>query len=116
MASKLLLGAGRLPKRLAAAPARDPRLVENLDEETARRAKVERPAPVEFMGRLHLEAVGLQPLEERVHLPPAILPEADVKGPRVDDLLRLGEVGQAQKNARVCGTLQAVPYLAPLRR
>src|SRR5262249_60665903 len=82
LARHLLLGGGRLPKRLAAAPALAPRLVEHLNEEPARRAEVERPAPVEFMGRLHVEAVGLQPLVERVHLLPAVLPEADVKGPR----------------------------------
>ena len=55
VARQLLLGAG-LPKRLAAAPALGPGLVEDLDEETARRAEVERPGPVELMGRLQVEA------------------------------------------------------------
>src|SRR5262249_13409170 len=113
-----------------------PRLVKNLDEETARRAEVERPAAVEVMGRLRVEAVGLQPAVDRVHLLPAVLPEADVEGPRVGDFLGLREVVQAQneprlvkqhdegvalggpvkcrkpkyvsKNARVCGTLGTV--------
>jgi hypothetical protein len=40
LARQLLLAAGRLPKRLAAAPALRPRLVENLHQETARRAEV----------------------------------------------------------------------------
>src|SRR5262245_36748344 len=75
--------------------------MENLDEETARSAEVECPASVKFMGRFDVEAVGLQPLIDRVHLLRAVLPEADVKGPRIDDFLRLVEVVQAQNKPRL---------------
>src|SRR5262249_32394342 len=53
------------------------------------------------MGRLQVEAAGLQPLVESVHLLPAVLPEADVKRPRVGDFLRVGEVVQAQNEPRL---------------
>ena len=101
LTDQILLGADGLPKRLAAAPALGPRLVENLDEETARRAEVSRPGSVEFMGWFHVEAIGLQPLVDCVHLLPAVLPEADVKSPWIDDLSRLVEVVQGQNEPRL---------------
>jgi hypothetical protein len=70
-----------------------------------------RPAPVEFMGRLHVEAVGLQPLVKRVH--PAFLPEADVKGRRVNDLRRLGEIVQGQNEPRLVNRHYQGVALAP---
>src|SRR5262249_27113052 len=69
--------------------------------------------PVELMGRLHVEAVALQPLVERVHLLPAILPEADVKGPWVGDLRRLGEVVQGQNEPRLVNQHDEGVALAP---
>src|SRR6516164_4766285 len=53
------------------------------------------------MRRLDVETVGLQPLVDRVHLLPAVSPEADMKSPRIDDLPRLVKVVQGQNEPRL---------------
>src|SRR4051794_5495820 len=63
-----------------------PVLVQDLDEETARGAEVERPGPVEFLGRPHVESAGLQALVDLVHPLPTLLHEADVEGAGIFDL------------------------------
>ena len=78
-------------------------LVQNLDEEPAVGAEVERPGPMEFLGRLRLEPCGLEPLVDFVHPLRTVLHEADVESAGVFDVVCLVEVVQGQDESRPVG-------------